>query len=318
MKILLILIFSLVGITLVIESGLRFFLGFGNPPLYVGDDQIGYLLAPNQETRRLGNHIKINQYSMRSGEITDKKPQNTIRVFLLGDSIVNGNWWTDQKNILSALIERQLAQNLAQNSTVNQIEVFNASANSWSARNELAYVKRFGLFEADILILIINTDDLFGTAPNSAIVGKDPSYPERKPFLALIELYERYLKESQPIAELEQAKQERGDRVGFNLKAIDNIKAIADNNSTQFILVFTPLLRELKEGSKNYEQKARNRVQELVTQQEINYIDFLPMFADFPQPEFLYRDHIHLSPQGEAMVSKAIVEAIQTLILQIG
>jgi lysophospholipase L1-like esterase len=314
MKILLILIFSLVGITLAIESGLRFFLGFGNPPLYIRDEQIGYLLAPNQETRRLGNLIKINQYSMRSQEITPKKPQNTMRIFLLGDSIVNGNWWTDQKNILSALIERQLKQNLSQNSTVNQIEVFNASANSWNSRNELAYVKHFGLFEADLLILAINTDDLFGIAPNSAIVGKDPSYPDRKPSLALIELYERYVKKSQPIAELEQAKQEGGDRVKFNLEAIAQIKAIADNHDTRFILAFTPLLKELEKGSKNYEQKARNRVRELVTQQNITYLDFLPIFSDFPQPELLYRDHIHLSPQGEAIVSKTMVKAIQTLI----
>lgn len=73
MKTLLILIASLAGITLVIESGLRLFLGFGNPPLYIADEKIGYLLAPNQETRRRGNQIKINQYSMRSAEIAQKK-----------------------------------------------------------------------------------------------------------------------------------------------------------------------------------------------------------------------------------------------------
>jgi lysophospholipase L1-like esterase len=316
MKILLILIFSLVGITLIIESGLRLFLGFGNPPLYIRDKEIGYLLAPNQETRRLRNLIQINQYSMRSQEITPKKPQNTLRIFLLGDSIVNGNWWTDQKNILSALIERQLkpnsTQNSTQNSTVDRVEVFNASANSWNPRNELAYVRRFGLFEADLLILVINTDDLFGTAPSSAIVGQDPSYPDRKLPLALIELYERYFQKAQPIAELEQIKQEKGDRVGLNLEAIAQIKAIVDNHDTRFILAFTPLLRELEKGSKNYEQKARNRVLELVKEQNLTYLDFLPIFSDFPQPKLLYRDHIHLSPQGEAIVSETIVKAIQT------
>lgn len=191
------------------------------------------------------------------------------------------------------------------------IEVFNASANSWNPRNELAYVKRFGLFEADVLVLVINTDDLFGTAPNSISVGKDTKYPNSKPPLALIELYERYLKKPELIPELEQIKKEAGDRVGFNLEAIAQIKAIADNNNTQFILAFTPLLRELKEGSRDYEERARNRVQELVNQQQITYIDFLPIFADFPQPEFLYRDHIHLSPQGETMVSKKLTKTIQ-------
>ena len=70
----------------------------------------------------------------------------------------------------------------------------------------------------------------------------------------------------------------------------------------------------MKSGSRDYEQTARNRVGEFVTQQQITYIDFLPLFADFPQPEFLYRDHIHLSPQGETMVSKTLAEAILPLI----
>ena len=307
MKTLLIAIFSLAGMTLIVEIGLRLFLGLGNPPLYVGDEEIGYLLAPNQEIRRRGNKIKINQYSMRSDQIGEKKPQGSIRIMLLGDSIVNGGWWTDQKDILSESIETELAKNFKS----DRIQVFNASANSWNPRNELAYVKRFGLFEADVLVLVINTDDLFGTAPTSVIVGKDFNYRNSKPPLALVELYERYFVKQKPIPELEAIKKEGGDRVGFNLEAIESLEAIALKNDTRFILAFTPLLRELESGSRDYEQKARNRLQGLVEQHDITYINFLPIFADFPQPEFLYRDRIHLSPQGETIVSKTLVEAIE-------
>ena len=306
MKTLLITLLGLAGITLIVEISLRLFLGLGNPPLYIGDETIGYLLAPNQSIRRRGNQIKINQYSMRSDEITAEKPQGSTRIMLLGDSIVNGGWWTDQKDILSEIIEAELVKN----SAIEKIEVFNASANSWNPRNELAYLKRFGLFEADLLVLVINTDDLFGTAPTSVVVGKDINYRDRKPPLALVELYERYFFKQKPIPELEAIRKEGGDRVSFNLEAITSLKAIADNNNTQFILVITPLLRELEIGVRDYEQKARNRLQELVEQQQITYIDFLPIFADFPQPEFLYRDRIHLSPQGETIVSKTLVEAI--------
>lgn len=313
MKTLLITLFGLAGITLIVEIGLRLFLGLGNPPLYIGDETIGYLLAPNQSIRRRGNQIKINQYSMRSDEITAEKPQGSTRIMLLGDSIVNGGWWTDQKDILSEMIEAELVKN----AVIEKIEVFNASANSWNPRNELAYLKRFGLFEADLLVLVINTDDLFGTAPTSVVVGRDFNYRDRKPPLALIELYERYFVKQKPIPELEAIRKEGGDRVGFNLEAIESIKAIADKNNTRFILAFTPLLRELESGSRDYEQKARNRLQELVGQQNITYIDFLPIFADFPQPEFLYRDRIHLSPQGETIVSKTLIEAIEKQVANI-
>ena len=304
MKILLSAIVILAGITIITETTLRMFLGFGNPPLYIADDEIGYLLAPNQNVRRRGNKIQINQYSMRSDEIALKKAPATTRVMLLGDSIINGGWWTDQPHILSELIELELAKD-------SKVEVLNASANSWNPRNELAYVRRFGLFEADVLVLVINTDDLFGTAPTSVVVGKDPSYQDTKPALALIELAQKYFIKAKNIPELQQIQQEKGDRVGFNLEAIAQIKAIADNNNTRFILAFTPLLREIEQGSRDYEIEARKRVRELVNAQNITYIDFLDRFTNFPQPEFLYRDHIHLSPQGETMVSQRLTEVIK-------
>ncbi|QYO64944.1 hypothetical protein [Leptolyngbya sp. 7M] len=113
---------------LLLELGLRLF-GFGNPLIYIADPQIGYLLAPNQRTRRLGKHIAINQYSMRSPNITATRPQETLRVLLLGDSIVNGGWWTDQSQTISALLQQQLQ---AQSLSYRQVEVLNASANSWA------------------------------------------------------------------------------------------------------------------------------------------------------------------------------------------
>jgi lysophospholipase L1-like esterase len=144
-------------------------------------------------------------------------------------------------------------------------------------------------------------------------VGRERNYPDTKPPLALVELYTHFWGKDKPMPELEATKKEPGDRVGFNLQAIAEIKAIASAANVQFILAMTPLLRELEEtGSRNYETKARNRLEEFTVTNEITYIDFLPVFQDFPQPEFLYRDHIHLSPQGNYLVSETLVKALQT------
>ena len=51
---------------LLIELILRVGFGFGRPPLYMADEAMGYRLAPNQQVRRMGNRIVINEYSMRS------------------------------------------------------------------------------------------------------------------------------------------------------------------------------------------------------------------------------------------------------------
>lgn len=299
------------GLIVLLELGLRLLFGFGNPLIYIPDAEIGYLLAPNQKTRRFGKRIAINEYSMRSPAIAPKREDATLRVLLLGDSVANGGWWTDQSDTISEMLRRQLTQMLS-NQTV---EVLNASANSWGPRNELAYLKRFGTFGAQVVVLLINTDDLFATAPSSLQVGRDRNYPARKPALALVELVGRYLRPAPPDpdykAQMKALQAEPGDRVGFNLQAIQQIQALVQRNGGDLLLVMTPLLRETsaQAGPRDYEQEARQRLAQFAQAQSITYIDFLPIFND-TQPEPLYRDHIHLSPAGNQVVSETMERSL--------
>ncbi|MEM6254035.1 MAG: SGNH/GDSL hydrolase family protein [Cyanobacteria bacterium P01_D01_bin.156] len=306
MKILIFSICFLITSLIAIEIALRLLFGFGDPPLYVADDTIGYLLAPNQRVRRFGNRIVINQYSMRSDQVQTSRPVEKLRVFVIGDSIINGNWWTDQTATLSALLQQQLIHKQQQ-----PIEVLNASANSWGPRNELAYLKKFGTFESQIVLLVINTDDLFGTQPTSLQVGKDRSYPDKKPALATLEILNRFRQQA-PIPGLKEIQNEKGDRIGKNLSAIQEIKDLVAAHSGQLLLAMTPLKREVLDTPRDYEIVARQRVDQFVKKQQIPYLDFLATFQTHVSSETLYRDHIHLSPTGNSLVS----QALNTLILE--
>lgn len=313
---LLLILTVVVGLALILEVGLRL-LGFGNPLIYIADPEIGYLLAPSQRTKRFGNRIEINQYSMRSQNITCLRPRATLRVLLLGDSVANGAWWTDQQQTISAQIETQLKLMLDNGSIIGsdleQIEVLNASANSWGPRNQLAYLKRQGSFEAQIVVLLLNTDDLFATAPTSIPVGRDRNYPAHKPLFAITEVWQRYLIAAPTIPEMQVVNAEKGDRVGFNLEAIRQINILANTANAQFLLAMTPLLREISH-SRDYELKARERLTEFAQDQQITYLDFLEEFNGIQTPESLYRDHIHLSPQGNQKVSETITRSLQPLL----
>jgi lysophospholipase L1-like esterase len=322
-KLLLLILAVIFGLLLFLEVGLRLLLGFGNPPIYITDEKIGYLLAPNQRTRRFGNRIAINEFSMRSATISIMRPPSTLRVLLLGDSVANGAWWTDQNQTISALIATQLKtlvsntspENLSAKSSFEQVEVLNASANSWGPRNELAYLQRFGTFNAQVVVLLINTDDLFATAPTSIPVGRDRNYPNRKPNTALAEVFNRYVLKASPIPEMNAVKAEPGDRVGFNLEAIRQIQALANASGAELVLAMTPLLREIgNPGSRDYELKARIRLTELIKDMEITYLDFLPVFNRTQTPQTLYRDHIHLSPKGNQVVSEIIGRSLSPLL----
>lgn len=296
-----------VGLLVGIEWGLRSLFGFGNPLIYIGDEEIGYLLAPNQSTRRLGNRIEINEYSMRSEPIQKTPLPSTLRILLVGDSIANGGWWTDQQNTISSLIMASLPPQ----SNYEQIEVLNASANSWGPRNELAYLQKFGNFQAQIIVLLINTDDLFATAPTSLPVGRDRNYPDRKLPLAILEVIQRYLVKQKPIPELAEIQQEGGDRVGINLEAIGKVKDFAQENNSKFLLVMTPLLREIGQpGPRDYEIVARQRLNDFTQKQQIKYVDFLVELNSIENPQSAYQDNIHFNLKGNQLVSKVIERSL--------
>jgi len=298
-RILLIVVVGVLGAIAVLEIGLRLLFGFGNPPIYKADEKIGYLLAPSQRTRRMGNRVEINEYSMRGSAIRPAPDPDTLRVMVLGDSIVNGGWWTDQDETIPAMMAKSLSQKRQNGGSA---EVLNASANSWGPPNQLAYVREFGLFEASTVVLVINTDDLFSKPPDPSVVGRDRNYPDRKPPLAIVEVFDRFRK-SPPAPDAPKIELPR-DPVGYNLDAIREINAIATQTDARFRLAMTPLRREIgAPGPKDYELKARDRLKSLAETENIEYIDFLPIFNDHPQPETLYRDHIHLSPEGNRLVS---------------
>ncbi|CCQ50782.1 SGNH/GDSL hydrolase family protein [Crocosphaera watsonii] len=290
---------------LILEGSLRLFFGLGKRPLYIADDEIGYLLAPNQKVSRLGKLTIINQYSMRTEMIEPSPLNDTMRLFFIGDSIVNGAWWTDQNETISALVQKDIKKKLSQT-----IEVLNASANSWGPRNQLAYLKRFGTFDSPVILLVINTDDLFATKPTPLRVGKDINYPDQQPILAVEEILEKVFSRNPNIPGMDKIMGERGDRVGFNLEAIEKMKAIATENESQFMMVLTPLKLEMNPEPRDYEKVARKRLQDWVDTNHVEFIDFLPIFAKQENIDTLYRDHIHLSPLGEQLVSEHISELI--------
>lgn len=313
MKIVGLAVVVLVALVLLIELALRYFFGFGRPLIYQGDPEIGYLLAPNQSTRRFGNRIAINQYSMRSDAILPQRPAPNLRVLIIGDSVANGGWWTDQANTISAMLKVKLTN--AAPPDAPPVEVLNASANSWGPRNELAYLTRFGLFESQYLVLIINTDDLFSTTPTSLVVGVDRNYPDRAPANAIAEVVQRYvLPAPKPSPQLQVVQSESGDRVEKNLQAIQQIQELAQKSGTKLLLVMTPLLREVNApGPKDYELVARSRLQQFTQARQIDYIDCLRFFPAANANQSLYHDHIHLNAIGNQQVSDRIEQWVREL-----
>lgn len=154
-------------------------IGFGDPPLYMHDPAIEYRGKPGTYSR-FRNTISYNSFSMRSGDF-GKKKRNELRVLVVGDSVVNGGALTDQAKLATSLVENMLPQ---------PATVANISAGRWGPPNFRAYIEKFGTFDADLLILFLNSED-YGDVHTASLLG-DPDHPVTKPILASWEIVSRY------------------------------------------------------------------------------------------------------------------------------
>ncbi len=175
------------AIVLILEVFSRFVLGLGDPPLSMPHPTIEYLFQPNQKCKRFGNIVSFNSYSMRSDKFEKHKiNKEEFRVMIFGDSVINGGNLTDQSELATTILQNKLSQ------IVNRpVVVGNISAGSWGLPNLLAYAMEFGFFDADIVIIILNSED-YADIPTFETLNPD-THPENKHFLAVVEGITRYL-----------------------------------------------------------------------------------------------------------------------------
>jgi hypothetical protein len=171
------------------ELFLRIRYGLGDPPLSMADPEIEYLFKPSQEVRRLGNRIHYNAYSMRADDFPQHKSDpRELRVLAIGDSVINGGAQTDQANLATSILQRTLTERLGR-----PVIFGNVSASSWGPINELAYAKKYGLFDADVLLIVVSSHDYADVPTPEPEVGVQLGLPDHKPLLALQEVIVRYL-----------------------------------------------------------------------------------------------------------------------------
>lgn len=147
----------------------------------------GYRVAPNQDARRFGNEIRYNALGLRNEAVGPVPASGVTRVLCLGDSVVNGGAITDQAETVPYRLATLLRQRLG------PVEVLNASAPGWALANELGWLSRHGTLDSRFVVLIVSTHDLFQALAPASLVDTHPSFPSRRPMLALQDLVRHYL-----------------------------------------------------------------------------------------------------------------------------
>ena len=186
-----------IGSLLILVSGVlageavaRFVFGLGDPPLFQcdPDPNLLYIEQPSKSYYRMHHRFSVNAYSMRSADFPAKRVSpSEIRVMVIGDSVVNGNSPVGDEQLATTLLQANLAAQSGR-----PVIVGNCACGGWGPGNELAYVQRYGLFDADVVVIVMSSHD-YADLSTACPVDADPNFPSHPPLCAFQEALTRYL-----------------------------------------------------------------------------------------------------------------------------
>lgn len=300
--------FGILIFLLVSEISLRLFVGLGDPILYIEDDTFEYIYAPNQNVNRLGRNIITNEYSMRSLPVLEN---DSIQILKIGDSIINGGSLTDHDSLSSTLLENKLSAEFN-----SRIRVLNIGAGSWGPDNAFAYVKKYGSFKAKLIILVFSSHDLYDNMQHEKVVDSDPSYPSKKPLLALIEVCARYIypfvksiNSSDKERKIEIAKENANIPIMASMinSGWINFLQYTKKNRIKLLVVLHPTVKEV--NMKSYDLKG----QKIISMLDSAKIDRILELDNLPN-ESLYRDDIHYNDKGQKFLAAELFPYLERYI----
>lgn len=292
------LLLSLVVLLTILEVIARWAFGLGNIPVYVSDPDYEYVYAPQQDVWRFGNHIITNNYGMRS------KPINAnckVTILKIGDSVINGGSHIDQDDLSSTIIENSLQEEYGQD-----VSVLNISAGSWGPDNAFAFIQKHGDFNASMIVLVFSSHDLHDNMHHQPIVGNHPSWPKRKPMLAITDGFSRYVWPeirswfSETSAEYNYLQNH--DDSPVNSGWADFI-GYCEMNDIELLVYLHP---DNKESANN---KYNEEGQELINLLESREVPFMLGLGGYTTE--MYRDNIHPNAKGHETIANALYGPIR-------
>lgn len=270
------------------EVGLRL-KGFGDPPLHQLDPKIEYY-AKQGSYRRHGNFVQVNAFGMRGNEVRPR--QNQLRVLLVGDSIVFGTYRVGQDELISTALEPELAR-----LSGRDVEVLNLACSSWGPENQLAYLERFGTFDADAVVWVLSSHDAYDVP----VPGFAELLPREPRALALREVYELY-RQKQFIP-----PPPAGDPLERSLGAAERVAQLLRQRALPLLVVHHWSEHELVHGM----DKEGVRLDALFGSLNVPVFSLKPaLLSARERGANPLQDPLHLSPDGARAVGVAIAHEV--------
>jgi hypothetical protein len=232
------------------------------------------------------------------------KPSNELRVLFIGDSVTYGQTFTSQPDIFTSILARDLPGQLHR-----PVEVLNASTGGWAVGNEVGYLRSRGVFQSDLIVLVLNSDDLT-QAFNDSVPGHVPQLPDHDPWCALADVWTRYVaprifhvnvadrgSSSTPLSDDVQP-------VSATLVQLDEARSLADRNQARLAIVYSPMLG----ADGKLEPDPHGGLTSLKQWAGRAGVPILDMTSAYSaaSTSVVLRDAAHLTPRGHQVVAASI------------
>ena len=188
--------------------------------------------------------------------------------------------------------------------------VGNISAGSWGPANYLAYVKEYGFFDADAVVVVISSHD-YADYPQFKPLDPNP-HPTANPISALSEGITRYLPRYLPWrATKKNTMQQNGspnpETVKLSLDALRSFIDMANHTGARVFVLQHWTKNEIAQGSPGVGNKM---IAAICGETRVPCVQMNGLFQDsLEKGKEPFRDDIHINDIGQELLAKAIRQA---------
>jgi hypothetical protein len=284
-KVLLLVCSVVIGLAFA-ESAARL-TGWGDVVLFVPNQSWGFLMKPSQVVYTYGLPVRINSLGLRGPEVAEPKPRGTTRIVFVGDSVVYGGGRIAEEQLFVRRVE------LRARSVGLSVEAINLSAPAWSPQNWWGYIQKNGLFNANMVVLVLPECDLARRFTDMALGG----HWNHAPRLRLESLFRKVM--SQYGRQQLSASQSIDEVISANLNAVIGLKEKCRDIPFKVVLVPSQVPRRPDE--KTWSRFTPHLAETIDLREELQV------------PEY-FMDGSHLSVAGHEFVAEQIFGEIRSII----
>lgn len=288
-------IYLFIFLAMIVVEMIGRYYGLHDYPLFQSSKEFEYIQTPNQNRFIYRNHFTTNEYSMRSKPIN---PKDSLVVLLIGDSILYGGNIIDDDELASTILENKLSK-LYEKS----IRVFNISCKSWGPENNYLYLKKFGIFNADLIIYIANSGDAYDHITHQEVVGIKEDYPKENFKLALYKLLTKGYSVIQPYFNKSTTKlnQTPNDKLD---KGFQQLNSLSRGLNIPIVVYLHP---DINEVSNNKYNEGGIEIIKFCKENSIPLVKEL----DYKGGKELYDDDVHYNVLGQKFMSNVLFPKIK-------